>query len=388
MTYRIRSLDGGGTWALLEALALGDLYPGQSGHQILAHFDLAVANSGGSIVLGGLMLDMTPAQIATFFEDQTKRESIFHKKPFFEEALSVIPIFARYIAAQKRVGLGGVFGAPGNITMADWRKQAGWPNGPSGAPVGALIMAFDYDHAREEFIRSYDIPATGAKAETVALVDAVHASSNAPVTFFDAPAIVGSKRYWDGAMGGYNNPLMAGVVDAIALGADPSDIICLTIGTGTVRLATADALHSATSQTLVAQASNPSTLGDLAKAAGCITDDPPDAASYTAHIVLGNPAGMAGRVVRLNAVVQPLLNAAGKWDYPPGLPQAVFDPLSKLSMDAVEAADVALIQKLGAAWLADTAPNQPIRMRDDLTCALGHSRYSAAKAQWMAISTP
>lgn len=386
MTYRILSLDGGGTWALLEALALGDLYPGQTGHQILAHFDLAVANSGGSIVLGGLMLDMTPAQIATFFEDQAKRESIFHKKPFFEEALSVIPIFARYIAAQKRVGLGGVFGAPGNITMADWSKQAGWPKGPSGAPVGALIVAFDYDHAREEFIRSYDIPATGAKAETVALVDAVHASSNAPVTFFDAPAIVGAKRYWDGAMGGYNNPLMAGVVDAIALGADPADIVCLTMGTGTVRLATADALHSATSPTLVAQASNPSTLGDLAKAAGCITDDPPDAASYTAHIVLGNPAGMAGRVVRLNAVVQPLLNAAGRWDYPSGLPQAVFDPLSKLSMDAVEAADVALIQQLGAAWLSDKAPNQPIRMGDDLSCRLGHATYSAAKAQWLAIS--
>jgi hypothetical protein len=187
-------------------------------------------------------------------------------------------------------------------------------------------------------------------------------------------------------MGGYNNPLMAGVVDAIALGADPANIIALTIGTGTVRLATADVLHSATSPKLVAQAGHPSTLGDLAKAAGCITDDPPDAASYTAHIVLGNPPGMAGRVVRLNAVVQPLLNTAGQWDYPPGLPAAVFDPLVNLGMDAVDAADVALIQKLGAAWLTDKAPNQPIRMGDDLSCRLGHATYSAAKAQWLSIS--
>ncbi len=34
-------------------------------------------------------------------------------------------------------------------------------------------------------------------------------------------------------MGGYNNPLMAGIVDAVALGADPAQITCLSLGTGT-----------------------------------------------------------------------------------------------------------------------------------------------------------
>jgi len=66
MTFRILSLDGGGTWALIEAMALGDLYPGETGHQILSHFDLATANSGGSIVLGGLMLVIALVMALTF----------------------------------------------------------------------------------------------------------------------------------------------------------------------------------------------------------------------------------------------------------------------------------------------------------------------------------
>ncbi len=43
MSYKILSLDGGGTWALLQAMALEDLYQGCSGHEILSNFDLAVA---------------------------------------------------------------------------------------------------------------------------------------------------------------------------------------------------------------------------------------------------------------------------------------------------------------------------------------------------------
>ena len=53
MTHKILSLDGGGAWAMLQAMALGDLFGDRPGWEILAQFDLAVANSGGSIVLGG-----------------------------------------------------------------------------------------------------------------------------------------------------------------------------------------------------------------------------------------------------------------------------------------------------------------------------------------------
>lgn len=386
MTYNILSLDGGGTWALLEVMALADIYPGQSGHQILAHFDLATANSGGSIVLAGLVLDMTPAQILAFFENQTNREAIFYKKPFTEETLAALPIFPRYVAAQKRIGLGGILGAPGNTRLADWPKAPGWPKGPGGAPVGVLIVAFDYDREREDFLRSYGVPRTGAQAEPVALVDAVHASTNAPVSFFDAPAMVSPKRYWDGAMGGYNNPLMAAVVDAIALDVKPSDIAALTLGTGTVRLAPPDLVTHATPPALVAPTAQPSALGDVGKAAGCITDDPPDAATFIAHVVLGNDPAEVGRVVRISPVVQPVRDATGEWTYPGGLSPNLFAALAKLQMDAIQAADVANIQALGKAWLADSVPNQPVRMGDDLSCQVGHPTYSPAKAAWKAIA--
>ena len=59
----IISLDGGGTWALLQARVLANLYPNQRGHEILSRFDYAFANSGGSIVLGGLLMDLLPSEI-------------------------------------------------------------------------------------------------------------------------------------------------------------------------------------------------------------------------------------------------------------------------------------------------------------------------------------
>ena len=56
MSYRILSLDGGGTWALIQIKALMALYgKSASGRSVLQEFDLVAANSGGSIVLGGLV---------------------------------------------------------------------------------------------------------------------------------------------------------------------------------------------------------------------------------------------------------------------------------------------------------------------------------------------
>ncbi|MGP0093990.1 MAG: patatin-like phospholipase family protein [Xanthobacteraceae bacterium] len=385
MSYKILSLDGGGTWALLQAMALEDLYPGLTGLHILNHFDLAVANSGGSIVLAGLMLDLTPADIQNFFEDEQKREAIFYKKSWTEEELAILPIFPRYVAAEKRIGLAAAFGTAGNITLSRWPNQPSWPKRSGTTPLGVLILTFDYDRLREDFLRSYKVDSTGATADVIALVDAVHASTNAPVTYFDAPALVGNKRrYWDGAMGGYNNPLMAGVVDALALKVSPKEIQILSIGTGTVRLAPSDLVPTGAPSDVLTTPATPGIVSDAGRAAGCITDDPPDAASYTAHIVLGNDPATMGRVVRLNPTIQPVLQGSA-WAYPPGLPQAIFDPLSKLGMDAVEASDVELIKALGNAWIRQGSPNQPIRMLDDLSCALGDTTYAAAKARWFAL---
>ena len=51
--FRILSLDGGGSWALIQVMALINLYGGDAtGHQVLRDFDLVAANSGGRVMSG------------------------------------------------------------------------------------------------------------------------------------------------------------------------------------------------------------------------------------------------------------------------------------------------------------------------------------------------
>ena len=79
MAYRILSLDGGGPWALIEVKALIALYgsPNITGHEVLSDFNLVAANSGGNIVLGGLVENLTLGRLLDYFQDEAKRKSIF-----------------------------------------------------------------------------------------------------------------------------------------------------------------------------------------------------------------------------------------------------------------------------------------------------------------------
>src|SRR5215470_9311117 len=78
MAYRILSLDGGGSWSLIQVRALRALYDDNTrGHRILSDFDMVAANSGGSLVLGGLVEDLTLAELHSIINDESKRRSIF-----------------------------------------------------------------------------------------------------------------------------------------------------------------------------------------------------------------------------------------------------------------------------------------------------------------------
>ena len=387
MVHRVLSLDGGGAWAMLQAMALKDLFGDTPGHQILSKFDLAVANSGGSIVLGGLVENMTPSEIVNLFSLQANRQAIFAPTSFVENLLSHIPIFPKYSTTGKLNGLTQVFGAMGGQLLSSFHG-AGWAQSPNGADVKILIVALDYDAMRARFFRSYGT-AHGATADDVPLVQAVHASSDAPVEFFDAPTTWGNRRYWDGAMAGLNNPLLAGAIDLMSEGVSAADIVALSIGTGTVKLVPASAAPPpplALRQSITA----PGAIADLAKAAGCVTDDPPDMATFSTHVIFASAAGedptQLGRVVRLNPVVGPVLTN-GAWVVPDGLNADQFQGLTQLSMDAVQQSQVELIAALGTSWLADGARNQPIRMSsDDFSGSLGEELYSAAKARWNDLS--
>lgn len=388
MTYRILSLDGGGSWALLQAKALDQLYPGKSGHQILAEFDLVAANSGGSIVLGGLIKDLTPAAIVGIFAQQAVRDTLFVRvwlTGILNQALGVLP---KYSTEGKRKGLAQVLGSP----LADTAMKDLVLPRRNGTPVKVFIVGFDYDQQRATFFRSYQ-SRSGLLAADLSLLDAIHASSTAPVNFFDQPATVGVHRYWDGGVSGYNNPVMGAVVEAMIDGAAPEAIQALSLGTGTVRLAPRDAEGTPPDE-LRQRLDAPGPLVDIQKLAVSILDDPPDAASYTAYIALGNdpspPSGKgSGSVVRLSPCIQPVFDQGRRsWDLPPGLVKDFAD-LVKLGMDATKQPDIDRLIQLGDAWIAGQVPNQPVRIGwKTLDCAVGDPTFAQGAASWRKLTEP
>ena len=383
--FRILSLDGGGSWALIEVMALIEMYGSNTaGHEVLRDFDLAAANSGGSIVLGCLVENMALGEVLDFFLSLQKRKSVFVEK--FH-----LPYTPKYRTAAKLDGLQASLPRRGEWLLP--QAAADILSASTGRPVHLLIIGFDYNRNRGRFFRS--APAKGVSwgggdPAQVQMAEAIHASTNAPVLYFDKPAELPSepaKRYWDGAISGCNNPVLAAVTEAIVLGQAPDAIAALSLGTGTVCRPSAPA--GAPAAVFYAPAEKPGILNDVEKLAGAIVDDPPDAASFLAHVLTGGPAGLPApadsRVVRMSPMIAPVRNGGGNWGLPKGLDATEFGALANLAMDAIKQDDVLAIQKLAKLWLEDSARNQPIRMDGNLNRELGQNSYSQAKAAWLAV---
>lgn len=394
MSYRILSLDGGGTWALIQAKALLDLYGDISGHDLLQKFDMAAANSGGSIVLGGLICNLRPSEILRLFSDKKRRQQIFSptQKVTNRIVRKLLGIGPKYSAAKKLVALRNNFGAIGDKTLPE--AAALVPNNGRSDPIRVLITSFDYDRLRATFFRSAPTSSPGlgkGDVSAATLAEAVHAASNAPVNYFDGPAEIenGRGRYWDGAITGCNNPVMVAVTEAQCAGIDPFDIIALSIGTGTV--ARPWPTGPADVPPIFQPKSQTGLLKDARKLAGAILDDPPDMATFLAHVMTGMERGVSlpadSRIVRMNPLISPEKNAVGQWIAPPPMKLEDFDYMVNLDMDAVEDDQVIAIESYAELWLDDKALNQPIRMnRDTLKREIGQERYSNAKEAWLALS--
>jgi uncharacterized protein len=389
MPYRVLCLDGGGAWALIEVRALINLYgKDTTGHQVLRNFDLVAANSGGSLVLAGLVEDQPLTAILQYFLDEDDRRSIFSPTSklgddFLRLALGIGP---KYSATAKLPAIEHLLPKTGDVSLAGCMDKI---NGPNGAPVHLLIVGFDYDHNRAVFFRSAKAgsPDWGEGQPTsVTLAGAVHASTNAPVNYFDEPAQLpgADDRYWDGGITGCNNPAVAAVVESIVLANSPQDIHVLSLGTGSVSLPVAP-LDGPTSPLEAARAKS-SVANDLKKLAGAIVDDPPDAASFIAHAITGGKAGLqppvVSRVVRMSPLISPL-RAGGGWAPPKGYTVAQFQYLCQIDMDAVMPIEIRFITDYCTFWLEDRAPNQPIRMNgqtfDPQNPEIGYAKFSEAK---------
>jgi hypothetical protein len=394
MPYRILSLDGGGAWALIEVETLIALYSEDTkGHDVLDDFDLVAANSGGSLVLGGLVENLTLGGLRDLFLDETKRRAIFSPtKLWGDRALhDLTGIGPKYSAAAKLQAIERQLPNTGASDLATVVKGI---RRPGNVDVHLLIIGFDYDRNRATFFRS--APASNQQGwgtgdtSGVTLAEAIHASTNAPVNYFDGPAELPHQldRYWDGGLTGNNNPVLAAVTEALVLNQRPSDIVALSLGTATVFLPLAKPGEPRSPFTLARAEST--LVGDLRKLATSILDDPPDAASFIAHAITGGPVGVASpadsRIVRMNPLISPLKADGDGWAAPSGMTAAQFQYLCTLDMDAVEQAEVQAIADYARLWLGNRARNQPIRMDGDtLEREVGYDWFSEARDAWKAI---
>lgn len=394
-SFRILSLDGGGTWALIQAKVLLDIYgAGRKGHEILRDFDLVAANSGGSIVAAGLIADMTPAEILTLFMVEASRKTIFRELPWYKKKPSRFwKVGPQFSTDGKLKGLTEVLCGLAASPLSGLRIL-----NRQNAPVRFLITAYDYDRDRAVYFRSdRDSPAANFPrgANPLSVIEAVHASSTAPVNYFDDPAHFGDRRYWDGGIAGLNNPVLAAVVEAIAYGIARSDIGILSIGTGNTFLPTKG---DASSPELKQTSAEVGLIASIKKAASAVLADPPDTASFVTHLVLDGtlPASPSElpveptSIARLNPLIRPNVKN-DLWQRPGNVSSEDFLRLAEMDLAVVDDKDVRLIERLCNGWMLDGWPNQPIRHGSDTDdngapnihfCEIGHPTYSAAKAAW------
>lgn len=386
---RILSLDGGGTWALIQAKALGAVYGlDTKGKAILERFDFAFANSGGSIVLAGLIVDRTPREILALLADSQVANRMFDRKRlFWLRRMFSLP---RYRTRSKFAELHEQLGEEALQTL----------NHTSGRKTYIVIVGFDYDRERAFFFRS--APSRRTHATAVKLADAVHASSTAPVRYFDTPAEIAvtvaptkareTMRLWDGAITGLNNPVAAAVAEAMSVGVGADKISALSIGTGNVVLPNTRVGQSGDPDYVI-QPKATGLLATITTLAGSVIGDPPDFASFVAHASLGggtpaldsDPPVIDGRVVRMNPLVTPAWR--DEWQTPDGLDTPEFKRLIKLEMDVTAQDDIDLVVKFADIWIAGAPINQPIRFhfRDPargMVSEIGMLEFPEALARW------
>jgi len=383
--FNILSLDGGGSWAIIQVKTLLTLYGDKAkGSDVLKNFDLVVANSGGSIVAAALFLDMPLEQIFDLFNKEDERRKVFVSR-FFAPVTRRLEVGPRYSTEGKLKGLEGVFGPKKDFTLEQAAADINAIN-KKDRRTELVVIAYQYDRDRAKFFRSHAASAASGSSATggVRLAEAVHASSNAPINYFDEPAKVhlpaGSRRivqFWDGAIAGFNNPALAGVIEAMSGGQPAEEIRILSLGTANVFLPLPKQ-GDGSPEYLVASPRKSGPLTDVTKLAGAILGDPPDSASFMAHVVLGGAVTNQPdndpnkvRIVRMNPLIQPVLAADGRWALPPGLTEDEFKALVEMDMDATDQTDVDLIVKLATQWMEGHIPNQPVRAGERLECQIG-----------------
>jgi hypothetical protein len=252
------------------------------------------------------------------------------------------------------------------------------------------ICAYDADRRRAEFFRS--LLTSKAASDTAAgnnptLADVIHAATTSPLCPFDGPAVVDGTGFWVGAVGGFYNPIIAAVTEALANGEKYPDIQVLSIGSATLRLPK----KGRGDPRLMSPRKN--LAGDWDGFQRATLSDPPDSATFVAHVALGEDLPpstqqvVSGSVVRLCPIVRPNgKEEVGTWTLPDGFSFTDFQELARLDKTTVDEKVMTLVRRYGQKWVKDEACNQAIRVNSRFTCEVGHERFSDAKKAWWLLT--
>lgn len=398
--YKILSLDGGGSWSILQLLTLKEKYGNATGHEILRDFDLVVANSGGSIVLAALAENYTIQGAIDVFSQKEKRNSIFSKNTYKEKFIPVSffggKFGPKYSTKRKKEAFDSLFKTVSRIPMEKLSEHIGKPS------LRISIATFDALNNRAKFFKSY-----GSEKDTydsLSITQAIHGSSNAPIQYFDFPAKMKAKNsniwyyLWDGALGGFNNPTVAALIEAIKAGVSLDTIKLISIGTGTKLMSVEDKTEFYDNMDTTIQnrfyklrfstwkrqiAYFFSTVVNQAKT---ILYEPPDWANYVAMMFLKQAQNkdIPNNFIRLSPMIH-----IGK-DTPEKV-KPLLKKLYKLDMDLTNDEDVQLLIEAFEEWKVGCIQNQPIEYRikhhkeekiDELIYITGDKSFRKAMERW------
>ena len=105
---KILSLDGGGSFAAVQAKALGTIFGmNRPGPEIIAQFDVVAATSGGSVVAAALCCGFAPREISELYRDPDSVRRLFSPR-WVAAVPGLRSILPRHSATRKRTNLGAV----------------------------------------------------------------------------------------------------------------------------------------------------------------------------------------------------------------------------------------------------------------------------------------
>ncbi|WP_299158356.1 patatin-like phospholipase family protein [uncultured Tenacibaculum sp.] len=396
MPYKILSLDGGGSWAIIQLLTLKYKYGNVNGHEILRDFDMIIANSGGSIALAALAENWTIDKAITLFDKKEIREQVFHKNGFKDRFFPIdyIRLFKgfgpKYSSPKKGKAFKNLF------PELDKRQMNELPKFIGKESLKLIICTYDALNNRAKFFKSYG---NGVSYDSIKLTQAIHGSSNAPIQYFDFPARFKAKNseifyeLWDGALGGFNNPVTAGVIEAMKEGVELDKIKVISIGTGN-KLMSNDDKKRFFQVKQITQKERRKKLRfwrlkyqieyftkTILNQATTILYEPPDWANYVAYMFLlkNGEKDIEQRLIRMSPMIHTSRESSTEI-------KILIEKLYQLDMDLTEDKDIELLKECFQKWSTDEIFNQPIDFRvernNDLTYLIGDKNFSNAIKKW------